>query len=171
MATNTTDLSGSSLTTGASSPPQSISPSSPLSPPSEMEAKYYYYGLPSAPTLVARTGTTPWKAPTGPEAYLTAKELRPVGNHEIVDVWDDGLAAKVLALLTSKKVKWTSVDIVRIGYPEKSRPPVIVWIGVMPASLSGDDGVVVARECRELLEEHDITDVDVEIRESIVHQI
>lgn len=91
---NTTDLSGSSLTTGASSPPQSTSPSSPLSPPSETEAKYYYYGLPSRPTLVARTGTTPWEAPTSPEAYPTAKELRPVGNHAIVDVWDGGLAAR-----------------------------------------------------------------------------
>lgn len=63
------------------------------------------------------------------------------------------------------------MDIVRIGYPEMSRPPVILWVGIMPASLSGEDGVAVARECWELLEEHDITDVDVEICESIVHQL
>lgn len=36
----------------------------------------------------------------------------------------------------------------------------------MPGSLSGDDGVVVASKCRELLAEHGITDV--EIRESVV---
>jgi hypothetical protein len=30
-----------------------------------MEAKFYYAGLPSAPLLVARTGTTSWKAPIG----------------------------------------------------------------------------------------------------------
>ena len=38
----------------------------------------------------------------------------------------------------------------------------------MPASLSGADGVIVASKCRELLVENGITDVDVEIRESIV---
>ena len=38
----------------------------------------------------------------------------------------------------------------------------------MPGSLSGEYGVVVTSECNKLLVEHDITDVDVEIRESIV---
>lgn len=71
------------------------------------------------------------------------------------------------------KVKWTSTDVVRIGShdPEdskKSYAPVIVWIGVIPASLSNSDGVAVATKCRELLVESDITDVDVEIRESVV---
>lgn len=44
----------------------------------------------------------------------------------------------------------------------------IVWIGVMPGSLSGADGVVVASKCREFLVENDITDVEVEIHESVV---
>ncbi|KAF8325423.1 uncharacterized protein EI90DRAFT_3019067 [Cantharellus anzutake] len=43
-----------------------------------------------------------------------------------------------------------------------------IWIGVVPASLSGNDGVVVVSKCRELLEEYNIADVDVEIRESVV---
>lgn len=65
-------------------------------------------------------------------------------------------------------MKWTSTDVVRIGNAGESSAPVILWIGVMPESLSGDDGIVVAHKCRELFEEHGITDVEVEIRESVV---
>ncbi|KAG8972565.1 hypothetical protein FRC05_009798 [Tulasnella sp. 425] len=139
------------------------------SPPSEMEAKFYYAGLPSAPRLVARTSTTPWEAPTGPEAYRKVKELRVVGNRalKLQEAWEGDLAPKLFALLDSMKVKVTSTDILRIGNAGESFAPVVLWIGVMPASLSGNDGVVVAYKCRELLLEYDITDVDVEIRESV----
>ncbi|KAK0442869.1 hypothetical protein EV421DRAFT_551705 [Armillaria borealis] len=132
------------------------------------EAEFYYAGLPSAPVLVARTGTTPWKAPTGPEAYRQLKELRAVGNHALEEVWEGNLAPELHALLDSMEVKWTSTDVVRIGNAEESSAPVILWIGVMPTSLTGDDGVVVASKCRELLVQSNITDVDVEIRESVV---
>ncbi|KAH8111892.1 hypothetical protein DFH11DRAFT_1707064, partial [Phellopilus nigrolimitatus] len=133
-----------------------------------MEATFYYAGLPSRPLLVARTGT-PWEAPRGPEAYPVRKELRPVGNHPLADVWEDNLALKLHALLDSMDVEWTSTDVVRIGLAdEPSAPaPVILWIGVFPKSLSGDDGVAVAYKCRELLVEFDIIDVDVELRESV----
>ncbi|KAL6303779.1 hypothetical protein BKA93DRAFT_898944 [Sparassis latifolia] len=167
----TTTFSGDGLSaspaTGDIPPPQSSSLTLP-SPPSEMEAKFYYAGLPSAPALVARTSTTPWEAPTGPEAYRKLKELRAVGNHALKEAWEGNLALKLHALLDSMKVKWTSTDIVRIGNSGESSAPVILWIGVMPASLSGDDGAVVASKCRELLVEYDIVDVDVEIRESVV---
>jgi hypothetical protein len=39
---------------------------------------------------------------------------------------------------------------------------------VIPASLSGNDGVAVASRCRKLLVEHNITDIDVEICEPVV---
>ena len=129
---------------------------------------FYYAGLPSGPKLVARTGTTPWKAPDGPEAYRKIKELRPVGNHALKGVWEDNLAIKLHVLLDSMKVKWISTDVVRIRNTEESFAPVILWIGMMLRSLSGDDGAVVASKCREILGEYDIADVDVEIRESIV---
>ncbi|GBE84426.1 predicted protein [Sparassis crispa] len=167
----TTTFSGVGLSaspaTGDMPLPQSSSLTLP-SPPSEMEAKFYYAGLPSAPVLVARTSTTRWEAPTGPEAYRKLKELRAVGNHALKEAWEGNLALKLHALLDSMKVKWTSTDIVRIGNSGESSAPIILWIGVMPASLSGDDGVVVASKCRELLVEYDIVDVDVEIRESVV---
>ncbi len=69
--------------------------------PSKMEeSKFYYAGLPSSPILVDRT-STPWTPPTGLEAYRQPKELRPVGNHELIKVWEDrdGLGKKALRLL------------------------------------------------------------------------
>jgi hypothetical protein len=136
----------------------------------EMEKKFYYAGLSSSPILVARTSTTPWKAPTGPEAYHRLKEIRDVGKHELTKVWNDDLGPKVDGLLDEMKVKWTSLDIVRIGISGESFAPVILWIGVLPSSLSSEDGIVAARKCKELLEEYHITDVDVEIRESVATQ-
>jgi hypothetical protein len=70
--------------------------------------------------LVARTGTTPYGAPTGPEAYPKLKELKIVGGHEIKELWEDDLAFKVHAILSENKVEWTSTDVVRIGYIEES---------------------------------------------------
>jgi hypothetical protein len=134
--------------------------------PSPKEANFYYAGLPSRPILVARTGTR-WKAPTGPEAYPKYKDLRVVGNHVLKEIWEDNLSRKLHALLDSMEVKWTSTDVVRIGIVGESSAPVILWIGVVPASLSGHDGALVAFKSRELLVEYNIADVDVEIRESI----
>jgi hypothetical protein len=131
-----------------------------------MEAKNYYAGLPSHPVLVARSGTTPWEEPTGPEAQPQLKELRVAGSHAISKVWGDKLGPKVRTLLNSMEVHWTSIDVVRIGIEDYWYAPVVIWIGVTPGSLSGADGVVVVRRCRELLEEYTIFDVDVEIRES-----
>jgi len=80
--------------------------------------------------LVARTGTTPWGASTGPEAYRKLKELAPASHHALNEIWED-LAPKLRALLDSMKVKQTSI---RIGYAEEFPAPMILWIGVMPAS-------------------------------------
>ena len=139
----------------------------PPPPPSEKEAKLYYDGLPSKPRLVARTGA-PWKEATGPEAYRPLKELFPVGRHKINGIWQDCLASKVRDALDSMKVNWTSLDIVRMKNAEDPSGPVTLWIGVFPASLSGADGVVAAYKCRDVLVEYGITDVNIEIRESVV---
>ena len=151
------------ITLRFSSPP-------PKSPVSKDEAHFYYAGLPSHPRMVARssTPTTPWKGPTGDEAYTIRKELKSVGDHPLNDVWEDKLAPLVLDILESKRVKFTSVDVVRIGVVGNPCPPVILWIGVLPESLNPVDGLNVALQCKELLEKNDILGVDVEIRESFV---
>ncbi|KAG9019614.1 hypothetical protein FRB90_012460 [Tulasnella sp. 427] len=144
------------------------------SPPSDKEASFYYAGLPSRPRLVARTGTTQWREPTGVEAWSVSvvRELRAVGSHDALqEIWEDSLAPKVHALLDSMRVKWTSIDVVRIPLSEEPSGPVILWIGVMPSSLSGHEGVDVAFKCRELLIQDGIVDVDVEIRDSVVTRL
>jgi hypothetical protein len=141
---------------------------SPPPPVSGDEAKFYYAGLPSSPVLIARTGSTPWEAPTGLEAYPKLKELRVVGEHEINDVWEDDLALKVHAILRAKGVDWSSTDVIRIGYVDEPSGGVILWIGVKPDSLSYEVGIDAALQCEELLLDYGINDVDVEIRQSEV---
>lgn len=137
--------------------------------PSDIEAKYYYVGLPSSPILVARTSATPWEVPpAGFEEYYKRKELHPIGSHPLQAIWEDNLALKLHILLDSMEVTWTSTDVVRIGHVGDSSPPALLWIGVVPGSLSRDNGAIVASKCQELLVNSNISDVDVEIRESIV---
>ena len=133
---------------------------------SKLEARFYYAGLPSNPLLVYRTGTTPWKRPTGPEAYRELKEVKPVFSHGIVAVWGD-LGPKICKCLDSMRVTWTSVDIVRFAKVGKAPGPPVLWIGVMPQSLSGEDAHSAAVGCQELLEFYGITGIEVEFRESV----
>ncbi|KIY47900.1 hypothetical protein FISHEDRAFT_74238 [Fistulina hepatica ATCC 64428] len=121
------------------------------------------------PRLVYRTGTTPWKKPTGPEAYRELRELRPVFGHKIIAAWKR-LGPKVVAYLDSVNVLFTSIDCVRFAKVRDSEGkagPVVLWIGVIPKSLSGEDAHTAGHGCLALLREFDITDVDVEFRESI----
>ncbi|KAH8981224.1 hypothetical protein EDB86DRAFT_447202 [Lactarius hatsudake] len=140
----------------------------PPPPASKLEAWSYYAGLPSRPRLIARTGI-PWEEPTGPEAYSRLRELRVVGEHEISDVWEDDLALKVHAVLHAKEVDWTSTDVVRIRYIDDDDDPsgdVVLWIGVRPDSLSYNVAIDVALQCKVILLDYGINDVEVEIRQS-----
>ncbi|THH15856.1 hypothetical protein EW146_g4700 [Bondarzewia mesenterica] len=136
-------------------------------PPSPVESQYFYYGIPSHPRLVARSSFNVWVKPTGPEAYLLPKESTPIGLHPLREIWETTVGPDMVGYLDSKGVKWTSLDPVHMGYAGESSPPVIVWIGVVPGSLSAEEGVEVATHCKSILSAHDI-DVHVEIRESMV---
>ena len=141
----------------------------PAEPPylSETESRLYYYGLSKA-RLIARTGSTPWEEPTGPEASWRAKEFGVAGSHEISKVWD-ALAPKVLEILKKGQVDWTSVDLVRIGYDDEYPKPVVVWIGIDPDSqVPYKVNYDTAVQCKQLLIDHDINDVEVEMRGSKV---
>ena len=144
------------------------STSSPQYSVSKPEAMWYYSGLPSSPRLVYRTGPTPWAKPTGLEAYRELKELRPVFGHKLNTVWK-GVGPKVRNILDSIGVLWTTIDVVRfvkVGEGE-AVGPVVLWIGVAPETLCGEDAHTAAHGCLDLLEEFKITDVEVEYRESI----
>jgi hypothetical protein len=150
---------GPAYSTPSQSPPYSVS---------QAEAVFYYSGLYSSPRLVYRTGTTPWTKPTGPEAQRQLKELRPVFGHKLNIVWKD-LGPKVRQLLDSQGVLWTTIDVVRfikVGEGE-AIGPVVLWIGVAPDTLLGEDARISAKGCQDLLKEFDVTDIEVEYRESI----
>ncbi|KAF8638736.1 hypothetical protein AX16_010459 [Volvariella volvacea WC 439] len=104
----------------------------------------------------------------GPEAYLVPKEASPLGFHPLQEIWETTVGPAMVAYLDTKGVKWTSLDPIRMGYAGDSSPPAIVWMGVLPGSLTAEIGLEVATYCKGILSAHDIDDVHVEIRESEV---
>ena len=132
------------------------------------EGMFYYSGLCSSPRLVYRTGTMPWMMPIGPEAYCQSKELCPVFSHKLNFIWKD-LGPKVCHLLDSQGVLWTSIDVVRFikAGEGEAVSPVVIWIGVIPETLLGEDARTSANSCLDLLKEFGCDDVEVEFRESI----
>ncbi|KEP50435.1 hypothetical protein V565_080110 [Rhizoctonia solani 123E] len=136
--------------------------------PSPDERELYYYGLPSKPVLIARSSNHLWKLPTGPEAYLVPKECSPVGMHRLCEVWEGHIIPAMQAYLLKEGVQYTSLDPVRMGAAGQPTHLVIIWIGVIPDSLSSEQGIKVATHCRSILTDHAINDIHVEIRESQV---
>lgn len=133
------------------------------SPPQERERQLYYYGLESGPTLVARSSTFIWKEKIL-DAHSVKKQLKVIGKHPISGQWDR-LAQTIITILDSKAIKWSSIDAVRIGYDNEYAFP-IVWIGVQPKSLGGEDGLQIALQSKQLLDNDGLYDVHCEIREA-----
>ncbi|KAG9093365.1 hypothetical protein FRC06_011546, partial [Ceratobasidium sp. 370] len=150
---------------------------------SQAEAQSYYAGLPSEPLLVYRTGKAPWSPPRWPEAQRRYKELRGVFDHPITKVWHKDLAWKI---------RFTTIDVVRFKKVEvdeapedeegedeegedretvKAKKPVLspvtIWIGVFPGSTTPTAAHHAAQSVLALLQNYQITDVDVDFRESI----
>ena len=147
----------------------------PFRSPSDMEAKFYYHGLPSRPRLVARSSTTPWVVATGPWACSTSKELRPIGNHKgLKRAWQNHLPTQLFEVLDKHDVDWTCLDLVRMANARDDYAAgdddahAILWVGVMPGSLPSQQGYGLAMHVKSLLQSHGITDVECEIRETKV---
>ena len=140
---------------------------------SKLEAMFYYSGIsPTPPKLVYRTGSskTPWVKPTGLESYRKLKQARGVFGHKLNDVWK-AVGPLVRDLLNIQMVAWTSIDVVRFitdgDGDEKIRGPVVLWVGVRPDSLQGEDAFNSSNEILHLLGSFEIIDVEVEYRESV----
>ena len=131
---------------------------------SDEEATFYYFGLPSSPRLLARTSTTPWKKTQSLDAYIKPKQLGVVFNHKLNTIWRD-VAPKVAACLDEMGVRWSTIDVFRIGLVGEPAP-VILWIGAEPQPLAGEKANTAAFRCLDILKEFGVTDVHVEIRES-----
>ncbi|TFY58857.1 hypothetical protein EVG20_g7998 [Dentipellis fragilis] len=128
----------------------------------------YYRGLPSGPRLITTTNPDPYQEPTGLEAYPIVKELRELGDHPLVTIWDHGVVDGLRHGLNAMCVKWTSIDAVRIAEVGEPSDLAIVWIGVEPGALSFEEGSAVAHQCRMFIDRYGIPDFHVEIRVSRV---
>ncbi|TFK81505.1 hypothetical protein K466DRAFT_502009 [Polyporus arcularius HHB13444] len=125
----------------------------------------YFWGLPSSPRLVYRIGT-PLTQPIDFDMFHQLKVLRPVFDRKLVEVWGE-MGPRVVAFLDSKNVKFTTIDWVRFSLDYGPAGPVTLWIGVLPESLAAEDAHIAACGCLALLQEFDITDVEVAFRTSI----
>ncbi len=99
------------------------------------------------------------------------KYLYPVDNHKLGDKWDD-VRPKVRDLLDKQQVRFSTIDLVRFRtVPDQQTPavtsPVVIWVGVLPDSLAGEDAFNSANAVLALLEDEGITGVDIEFRESV----
>jgi hypothetical protein len=145
------------------------------SPPhiiSKVEATFYYAGISrSPPKLVYRTSKDPFVMPKGPEAYHRLKHLYPVCDHKLGDKWED-VRPKVRDLLDKQQVRFSTIDLVRFRtVPDQQTPavisPAVIWVGVLPDTLAREDAFNSANAILALLEDEDITAVDIEFRESV----
>ncbi|KAI0786845.1 hypothetical protein C8Q75DRAFT_734397 [Abortiporus biennis] len=151
---------------------------------SKAEAQFYYAGLPSEPILVYRTGKEKWSLPRGPEAQPRLKELREGFDHPITKVWNNDLGWKVVSVMDNHKIPFTTIDIVLFKNIELNTvssedeettnvnsqlvfSPVTIWIGVFPDSTTATAAHYAAQDILAVLHTYQITDVDVDFRESI----
>ena len=99
------------------------------------------------------------------------KHLCPVYNHKLCDKWED-VGPKVRDLLDKQQVRFSTIDVVRFStVPNQQTPatisPVVIWVGVVPDSLAGEDAFNSANALLALLKDEGIADVDIEFRESV----
>ena len=138
------------------------------SEPSLAEKKLYYYGFPTNPLLVARTGAK-WALPANPHDKLQPKAMGNVGvSHPLVRIWES-LLDDLMEVL--EPLAWTSIDLLRVGYQNMADKdwPVTLMIGVKPGS---DDWAVASRvavACRAVLRARGVYDVECEVRQSDTH--
>ncbi|THU87885.1 hypothetical protein K435DRAFT_762286 [Dendrothele bispora CBS 962.96] len=122
-----------------------------------------FYGLPSCPISVYRTGDE-WPVPKGPQAQRVPREARPVCNHPIQDVWT-ALGTQVYQFLDSNKIFWSTIDLVRFAEKEGEAGPLYLWVGVNPGSLSLEDAKAAAVGCKKILAQ--FPDIEIAFRESV----
>ncbi|KAG6334414.1 hypothetical protein ID866_4670 [Astraeus odoratus] len=161
---------------------------------SDAEARSYYAGLHSKPKLIYRTGKEKWSPPRGPKAQRRLKELCEVFTHPITKVWNHDLGWKVVDVMNAHTICFTTIDVVRFKMVEVGKAPedeedaegkedvedeetvkakkpdvgpVTIWIGVWPGSTSATAAHHTAQGALALLRDYQITDVDIDYRESL----
>lgn len=141
--------------------------------PSKEEQLGYFFGLGSCPKLVARTSTDRWQQRCDGGVTLGKKLSSPGNKHPII-MWNDSdgsLRQDIMKALGASY--WTAVDILRVGYEDSPKygpqeQPITMLLSVTPGSTRWIDGQFIVDKCREILQQHNITDVHCEMMESRV---
>ncbi|RYO83609.1 hypothetical protein DL766_006462 [Monosporascus sp. MC13-8B] len=139
--------------------------------PSPEERDEYYYGFAGNPKLVARTSCDIWAKPQHEEGWdqklcQTPKRYAAIGDHDIVRKWSKILCVQVAHALNN--CHWNYFCPIRIGLKGnrfRDNCPVVLLIAVDWDTLSWKDGITTALQCRSILRNFQIGDVEVEIME------
>ncbi|KAJ8457772.1 hypothetical protein ONZ45_g18183 [Pleurotus djamor] len=105
----------------------------------------------------------------GPVVVMPFPSGHKLGKDEL---WGRRIGRQVMDVLDAKEIAWNSVDMVRFKVStdtgDKYSQPTI-WVGVNPGKLAaGTQTEEATEEILTLLKQHDITDVDVAYRESVI---
>ncbi|KAF8642657.1 hypothetical protein AX16_009453 [Volvariella volvacea WC 439] len=138
------------------------------------KAKHYYHGLPSKPALIYGSGED-WSPPRGPGRQRRPKELRAIFNHKLVELWNEGFCLEIGKALDNHQIRFTSLEFIRFkevqddddddDAEEPVLSPPTVWVGV-PGTTPPTAAHNAAQAILALLRSREITDVNVEFRES-----
>jgi hypothetical protein len=147
-----------------------IAPASTPYPPREEEQTFYYHGLPSRPKLVARSSGFRWQRQFI-DQHETRKVLKNIGDHPIVDQYNDNVIEDIINVLGD--LPWNAIDVLRIGYDfeDPTKYPIILWVSVQPGSITWDKGYQCAINCIAVLRKHNIPDVKCEIKEAEIFNL
>jgi hypothetical protein len=97
------------------------------------------------------------------------KVLKNIGDHPIVDQYNDNVIKDIINALGD--LPWNAIDILRIGYEDLNEYPIILWVSVQPVSTTWDKGYQCAINCTAVLREHNIPDVECEIKEAEIFNL
>ncbi|KAF6748456.1 hypothetical protein DFP72DRAFT_1074348 [Ephemerocybe angulata] len=144
----------------------------------------YYFGVSSGgrgPKLVYRTSTDVFQGPTGPHNRTRTTQLLPVSGHSKLsnsDLWNT-ILKETVKILDKHEIKFTSIDPVRFAWDDYNEDGsetrvtsrFTIWIGVLPESTTTEAAFHASQGILELLKQHEIDDLDVAFRESVVRQL
>ncbi|KAI0396859.1 hypothetical protein F5Y17DRAFT_471735 [Xylariaceae sp. FL0594] len=149
----------------------------PYKPPDD-ERDNYYHGFSGCPRLVARTSYNRWTKTmyeveigwttelTQHRKYYVALQER--DDPDIVSKWTQDVSMNILNALSQCRWSYffpTRTCLRENGWCQKGPAPIILLVAVEPGSLTWEEGLAIASNCRDVIRKYKIFDVEVEIME------
>jgi uncharacterized protein YozE (UPF0346 family) len=133
----------------------------------------WYYGIRSRPMCVATSESrVGWKRLSSLDCGFPSRKyiLIPSRDHPLHAIWSSDIAPKIRDILDKLTTGQICLDVVRICDQEEEieTAVMVIWIGVLPDSLSEEEGIEVVEECKGVLDERGLEDVNIGIRETHV---